>query len=125
MSTNRTENYQLHIWETEDEERLGELNENFAKLDETAVRIITGTYTGSGTIPQEIDLGEKPRAVLVMGSNGQTWYATNNMAYGGLVLEGHPVGADLLVLTATGFRAVNKRADDRVNSDIKYYIAFL
>lgn len=69
MSTNKTQNYQLHTWTPEDEHLRTELNANFAKLDtalkveETArksavtaeanariaatPRVMSGTYVGS------------------------------------------------------------------------------
>ena len=119
MSTNKTQNYQLHSWLPEDEFHLTEINENFAALDtalkteataaaagrtglntalsgqigqlntalqseittraqqintkadktEVAekVKVITGTYTGTGhSSTVRVTLGCRPKALVVM-----------------------------------------------------------
>lgn len=77
MSTNRTENYQLHVWGAEDEERLEEVNENFTKLEMAidACQMVTGSYqgvymgsTGQGQYQQTITLGFRPRVALIMAN---------------------------------------------------------
>lgn len=126
MSTNRTEHYQLHAWELGDDFLLSEINENFALLDAKATRVVAGAYTGTGESyePLEIELGFRPKAVLVMGTIGQTWYANNSQVYGGLALDGHPVGNDLIEITDTGFQVCNKGgAYVYVNKGDKHFIA--
>lgn len=107
MSTCKTENYQLHAWGAEDEESLGEINENFGKLD-GASRVIAGTYVGDGETEQSIDLGFTPKAVLVIHPKGEM--SQSYSCYGGLALPGFPAIHDLggivrnsIALTETGF----------------------
>lgn len=125
MSTNRTENYQLHAWGPEDEESLAEVNENFAKLDgaiSNRCRIVFGTYTGSGSTVQAIDLGGAPRAVLI-SRNGMSW--SGNLCYGGLVYPNYPSeGAEIV---ESGFRLrVGGSTGNRGNvlNDVYQYMAF-
>ena len=73
MSTNKTENFELHSWVPEDNFHLDEINENFEKLDKGAIRIAYGSYTGKSdslaTTTQRISLdlgGRTPKAVLVV-----------------------------------------------------------
>ena len=108
MSINKTENYQLHAWGEEDEGRLEEINENFARLD-TAARMVTGSYSGNGAESQTIELGFTPTAVLVMDSRGHM--ANESYYYGGLALTEAPVcgsflSSDFAVmeLTSQGFQ---------------------
>ena len=88
MSTNKTENYQLHVWELGDDFLLHEINENFAKLDQIP-EIITGMYTGDGELARTMELGFRPLAVLVMDRTGATH--SSQASYGGLALDGWPV----------------------------------
>ena len=97
MSTNKTQNYQLHAWAPEDEHLRTELNANFTKLDtalkaeatarQSAItaekaervkatpRVMSGTYVGSveykdvNTI-QTIQLGFRPKVVYIKGGTG-------------------------------------------------------
>lgn len=125
MSTNRTENYQLHIWGAEDEERLAEINENFCKLDTIlGGLIVAGTYTGNGK-SLTITLGFQPRAVLVMLHDGVC--GASSYTRGGLALTGHPVvneGTDCVKITDTGFFVVNSGFSLMCLSDrIYHYVA--
>lgn len=61
-----------------------------------------GAYTGDGAAAQDITLGFRPKAVLVMYGGYQT-SATGNLHYGGLSIEGN--NASGLELTDTGFTA--------------------
>ena len=126
MSTNKTQNYQLHAWAPEDERLRGELNANFTKLD-TALKaeatarqgavntlntalagkaaIVTGTYTGNGAKTRTISLGFQPKAVLVIPVDGRI--TATYCYYGGLALPGAPAKAktyELVALTSTGFQ---------------------
>lgn len=77
MSTNKTQNYQLHRWEPEDDFLRQEFNENFAIIDGQLLRVIIGQYTGeqasTTTTQQYITLGWKPKVVFVIseGSFGE------------------------------------------------------
>ena len=91
MSTNKTNNYNLHAWVGTDPFRMDEFNENFSKLDAnlgtlatqlsslaaSVPRIAYGTYTGNkswseGYGSQTISVGFQPKAVLVVRS-GYIW----------------------------------------------------
>ena len=61
-----------------------------------------GAYTGDGAAAQDITLGFRPKAVLVMCGGYQT-SATGSIHYGGLSIEGN--NASGLELTDTGFTA--------------------
>ena len=130
MSTNKTQNYQLHAWAPEDEHLRTELNANFAKLDtalkaeETArqsavtaekaervkatPRVMAGTYMGSVkyndiTTIQTFQLGFRPKVVHIMAQEGNGDSTI-------LILEGHPAiyGNDWIGrITATGFEVRN------------------
>ena len=118
MSTNKTQNYQLHGWAFGDEFPRAELNANFTKLDtalkaeETAraaavtaeanarksavaerALVVTGSYTGDGMADRTISLGFTPKALLLMARDGRTSYFTGNgyATYGGLALPGKPL----------------------------------
>lgn len=73
MSTNKTENYQLHAWEAGDDFLRSEINENFAAIDgflaqlptNKKLRIVTGGYTGDGVNGRLIQVGFRPKIVLV------------------------------------------------------------
>lgn len=89
---NYTEHYQLHQWEPTDDFLRTDFNTDFAKIDaaikgvetaantalagkadagatqaalETKAEIIHGSYVGNGAEAQQIQLGFKPRIVLI------------------------------------------------------------
>ncbi len=105
MSTNKTQNYQLHSWEPDDDFLRQEFNENFAKLDEKA-RVVVGTYMGNDSYnpPQEIYLGFRPRAVLV--NCGAAMFRTDHTSLATLAVDGADVGTRL-VITDNGFRVTS------------------
>ena len=111
MSTNKTQNYQLHSWAPEDEFPRGELNANFTKLDTalkaeataragavaevaaTVPRVVLGTYVGSaeytdGTTVQTIQLNFRPKIVCTVPWSQEV--TVNGRAYGGTIIDGHP-----------------------------------
>ena len=71
MSTNKSERYQLNLWEPGDDFIRTEFNENFEKLD-GAARVVFGTYTGDGAATRHIELGFTPRVVYLNDSQGYT-----------------------------------------------------
>lgn len=86
MSTNKTENYQLHAWTAEDEERLEEVNENFAKVDgELKERLLveSGGYVGKNEDYAEWEvypLGFTPTAIIVAKTdNDEGQFIANNI----------------------------------------------
>ena len=91
-------------------------------------RIVTGFYAGDGAAPRDINLGGQPKAVLVMEEEGGT--NVSSAIYGGLALQGHPVGGSndtTVEITSTGFRAYHSgsyrpRANELYSN--YHYIAF-
>lgn len=77
----KTTNYQLTLWDWEDEGRLEEVNENFGKLD-AASRVVVGSYSGNGAESQTIELGFTPTAVLV--ASRHYGFMGGGTVYGGL-----------------------------------------
>lgn len=109
MSSHKTENYRLHIWEPEDNFLREEFNGNFEALD-SAARVVCGVYTGDGEVSQFIPLGFTPSAVLVMAENGTTRYT--NGYWGGLAVMDRPAnnGNPIVALEADGFRVYYRSA---------------
>lgn len=151
MSTNKTQNYQLHAWAPEDGFPRGELNANFTKLDtalkseatarQSAVNtlnaalakkseVVMGAYTPNNAEERFIDLGFTPKAVLVLGSTGETGYINNGMMVvkGGLALPGHNLNDTLMEITTNGFIVRNFLEGSGMlylnYGEVKYYLAF-
>ena len=53
MSTNKTQNLQLHSWVADDPVKMSEFNENFEAIDSLLTRIAVGSYVGTGTCGSE------------------------------------------------------------------------
>lgn len=128
MSTNKTQNYGLHTWEAGDDFLREEFNENFAAIDEGIFLnvFVTGSYEGTGTSgesPRTIELGFRPRVVLLMGnmSGGNTHLTPTVMA---LVIDG--VRTDKVTLTDTGFTVTYQlnQKDDYYNPNPYRFIAW-
>jgi hypothetical protein len=82
--------------------------ESWDILDNT--QFVTGTYTGNGNSYQDIQLGFKPKAVLVTNRIGQMGDNTNGGAkytyiFGGLALADYPLYGSTITITNNGFRA--------------------
>ena len=133
MSTNKSEHYQLHFWEPEDDFLRAEFNENFAALDAaTAGKIgaVFGTYTGDGAETRHIELGFQPQALLLFQRGGMAGYASGSYyTYGGLVLPGNPLilarSSEIAVeIIATGFRLeYSSYRQVNISDWIYYYMA--
>ena len=65
MASSYTEHFQLNQWAAEDPVLREDFNADNAKLDKVIPRIVTGTYTGDGTADRTIQLGFRPKAVLL------------------------------------------------------------
>ncbi|MCI8539218.1 MAG: hypothetical protein HFF18_11255 [Oscillospiraceae bacterium] len=96
MSTNKSQNLKLHLWEPEDNFLRTEFNENFSAIDaalkaeadqRTALeqRVastghVIGSFTGNGST-QTITLGFKPSFVIISGqvTPASSWYYLNNL----------------------------------------------
>lgn len=86
-----TEHYGLHQWAPEDDFLRTDFNTDFQKID-TAIaekpEFVFGTYTGDGTARRHIELGFRPKSVMVVGSSGVFSESGNE---GGFVLDGYPI----------------------------------
>jgi len=100
MSTGKTKHFGLHAWAPGDDFLRAEFNENFAAIDDQAVRVVLGTYVGTGDGTQHIALGFTPRAVLVGSGEG-----SKQGHVVGLALDGFPLTRDGVAIEAGGFRA--------------------
>jgi len=95
MSSSKTEHYQLHRWEPQDDFLRAEFNENFAALDQRAAWLVVGSYVGDGETQRTIDLGFTPKAVFICERSGLTSYSQNvQYTYGGLFLVDFPLIKD-------------------------------
>ena len=85
-----------------------------------------GTYTGNGSQPRTIELGFKPKAVLVIPQNGYMSYSVNGNPYyyGGFALEEQSGTA--FAVTDTGFQIKSLSGNVQTNTrNTKYlFIAF-
>ena len=116
MSTNKTENYQLHAWEAGDDFLREEFNENFAKLDQALHdHVVAGAYTGDGTKDRFMDLGFTPRALLLFNNSGATM---NSFVYGGLALLDH--GCSAVSIIDGGLRVTYHSNTQSNRKDMKY-----
>ncbi len=140
MSTNKTTNYQLHSWLPSDEFHLTEINENFTALDaalkaeagsaaqkqaalETAlgerVRMVTGGYNGSSQTTITVELGFKPKAVVIINTRREV--SSVDLSF--LAVE-NGINNDAVTLTETGFIATNiSRNGAYMNYPAKYHYA--
>ena len=117
MSTNKTENYQLHSWVPEDDFHLTEINENFTKLDQALDQelkkrdatlkkkgqLVTGTYTGNGESAQTFDLGAPVLAVLIECYNGKRPSTNSSVTQGGLIFLDHGLGSGAAYISGNTF----------------------
>lgn len=95
MASGRTERFQLSQWQAGDPVLREEFNEDNARLDQVIPRLVMGTYTGNGAAQRTIELGFRPKAVLLSHENGYTCYYFNGYnCYGGLILDGIPLRLD-------------------------------
>lgn len=116
MSTNKTQNYQLHQWLPEDDFLRSEMNENFSKLD-TAARMLVGTYTGDEQAERFISLGFTPRAVLVVNDEGQMGSsASATRCKGGLAAPGMSTLNGLISIVDGGFEVRHRLSYVSTNS---------
>ena len=72
MSTNKTENLNLHAWTPDDPVKMSEFNENFAALDAACggmPHVVWGSYAGTGTCgqnnPTTLTFDFEPKLLLV------------------------------------------------------------
>ena len=140
----QTTNYQLPQWEESDRIMMRDFNDMTAKIDGAIAALPmlqVFTYTGDGQETREIDLGLKPRAVLVFikGSRTYSFSSTSTSYTGGLALDGSPAETNehngatyhIVEITENGFRVMRKDADARVyvssniDGSVYHYIAIV
>ena len=146
MATNHTENYHLNLWEPNDKFVRTEFNENTTKIDaaikavdtkadtkasitamNTALaqkaRVIVGQYQGNGKETQLIELGCRPKAVLVWLPGTFQYYSGLGELYGGVALDGGN-NTQVVNITNTGFEAIMKNGICSNRGSVFFYIAF-
>ena len=130
-----TTNYGLHQWEASDDFLRTDFNTDFAKIDaalgekadgedlaevenlaEGKCRVVTGSYTGSGTSARTITLGFRPKVVAV-----------DNM---GSFSSGYELGIDGIDRSAirvvnSGFQAFGGSIDMNESGELYRYYAFV
>lgn len=92
----------------------------------TNTETVTGVYTGDGAESRTINLGFKPKAVLVLYEGRVIW---NYDVFGGLVFEGHPVKSGTytaLEVASNGFivHTNGNGCSTNDNNGEYHYIAF-
>lgn len=107
----------------------------------TIPHLVCGTYVGNGdydsdnsnvSVPQTINLGFKPKAVLVMTETGTMEDGVDNRYYGGLAWEGNDlslfldtnygdVDAKVITLTSSGFTVYAQKV--KMNPNSSQYIS--
>jgi len=148
MSTNYTKNYKLCQWEPSDPVLRTDFNADNAKL-ETALTQLSGAadqakalaqnaqatadaayspdfptfkvgyYSGNEEVSRSIDVGFRPKAVLLFTSQGTTSSGNGQYHYGGLSVEScYTYG---LSLHSNGFYVSNS-GNDRTNAPLSTYI---
>lgn len=160
MPSNYTTNYQLNQWEAGDKVERVDFNADNAKIDAavkavdqarealgntvaalqttvarkqdaaSAVKFVTGSYTGDGAASRTIPLGFTPKAVFVISQKGYT-YSTSAF-HGGLALTGCPVASGnykILTIVNGGFEVYYSRDTTwtvytNASGVVLYYIAF-
>ena len=119
---NHTTNYNLPQWEDTDAVKREDVNGALAAVDAalgTKPDMIIGNYYGNGTYPRIIDLGFRPKAVILMDYRGMT--NSGGSIYGGLFGVSRSLG-NAASVHASGF----KLEGDCVNlsGGSYYYVAF-
>jgi hypothetical protein len=119
MSTNKTEHYGLHAWEAGDDFLRTEFNENFAILDALAV---AGSYQGDDQGSQDIQLGFRPRLVIITQQDGYMTGGSGTL--GGIFPDSGYSGKKCNILD-DGFRVWSESTTHMDDSYYTfYYIAF-
>ena len=77
MSTNKTQNCQLHAWELGDDFLTSEINENFALIDgvlpqNRRLAVAAGSYLGNGKSNRLFKLPFRPKVVVVTSKPNTT-----------------------------------------------------
>lgn len=105
----RTEYYQLSLWDMEDEPTRAIHNEDNEKIEaalNTIPKVRMSSYTGNGEASQDVDLGAKPKLVFVWKLGGNSIFSTYQCnwglanEWGGTTLQ----SMKALELTENGFR---------------------
>ena len=127
MASNYTEHYQLPIWAPEDSFLREEFNESHQKIDAalgTITKVKTGKFAGTGEAGLEIDVGFRPKCMILMGYSGRYhlsvitedvhWFIYENLVY-------YNVDKLYVEFTDRGFRFPTNTYNQKGYSS--YYIA--
>ena len=128
---NYTEHYQLHQWEPEDPFLRTDFNEDLKKID-TALEQqkfspVLGSYTGDGVKDRTIELGFRPRILVISGYWGAPDYCYGVMTcflenfWHTLRSDASYAGASHIKLTETGFQLISDYHN--VSGQTEHYFA--
>ena len=146
----KTTNYQLTLWDYADEDfspgrAREDLAENFTKLDtalkaeETMakkdrdklrtemLKLIFGSYTGTGADSQQhISLGKRPKVVIIGQDTGFKCGGSSGYTYSGMALDGHSIMTAVTV-DDDGFTLAKSTGSLYFNNinKVYYYMALL
>ena len=126
MSSQKTEHYQLHQWQPQDQVLREEFNQNFTKIDAVVGGLLaTGVYAGDDKIDRTIELPFTPSAILVIQS--YPYLCDTYTVRGGLAVQGSPVlsnTVECVTIVEKGFVVHNLYQDGyaaRTNCRNYYY----
>jgi hypothetical protein len=113
MSTNKTENLNLHQWAPSDPVALSEVNANFTALDAAVAKAqeaadeaavlpyVVGSYPGNGGT-QTLNLGFRPSFIIISGMNATTSSGSPTLFTNFFLATGGTVLTSLVEFTDTG-----------------------
>ena len=115
---NYTQNYQLPQWEKDDRIMMADFNESNQKIEaaiNSKCEIVFGTYVGDGTATRVIDLGFRPKLVILTDENGI--FNTTSGFQGGVAVDG--AGSYALAVCDEGFTVYLPGGYSNVQSNMK------
>ena len=120
----KTENYALPQWEASDTVKRADVNAAMTAIEGAlaeCAHVVAGVYRGDGAASRTIDLGFKPKAVLVMDGGYSLKNGSNTN--GGLAVTGRDSLA--VSLSDNGFTVVQQNYYCTNSLNINYhYLAF-
>ena len=125
MSTNKTTNYELNLWESGDDFLRSEFNADNAALDAAIAgkaRVASGRFQGDGESTRDFLLESTPSAAIVFLSEGMT--NAGNLVYGGISVETERTSNQGVSLIENGFRVYRTSHVNELNYSYRY-LAFL
>ena len=101
-----TTNYNLNQWEADDRVTRADFNDDNAKIDAalgSCARVMAGTYDGNNNTSRTINLGVKPKVVMIWMDG--TTQDRNGNTYGGVASTAFNTGP--IQIVSNGFTVIN------------------